>query len=285
MPLTTTEKMLLDAKKNRYAIGAFNAENMEMIQGILNAAEECLSPVIIQTTPSTARYGSLALYRANVEEIAKNLRVPVAMHLDHGDSFALVVKALRAGYSSVMIDGSKEVLEKNIEITKLAVDAASPSKVPVEGELGRVGGKEDDLISEETGFTDPDEAEYFLDKTGVFSLAVGVGTAHGVYAVPPKLNKELISVLSKRLDIPLVLHGGSGLSEEDLKDCIDRGCAKVNFATDLRIAYSKAVRDELLAHPNTVDPKKFGEKGREAVKELVKEKIRIIGSGGKAVLF
>jgi tagatose 1,6-diphosphate aldolase GatY/KbaY len=282
MPLSTTLKMLLDAKKNRYAIGAFNAENMEMIQGILQAAEELLSPVIIQTTPSTVRYGSLELYRANVEEAAKKLKVPAAVHLDHGDSFSLVVKALRAGYTSVMIDGSREVLQKNVEITKLAVDAASPSGVPVEGELGRVGGKEDDISSEETGFTDPDEAEYFVNKTGVISLAVGVGTAHGVYAVPPKLNKELVSVLSKRLDVPLVLHGGSGLSEEDLKECIERGCAKVNFATDLRIAYTNAVKEELLSRPGLTDPKKFGEKGREAVRELVKEKLRIMGSEGMA---
>jgi tagatose 1,6-diphosphate aldolase GatY/KbaY len=282
MPLSTTYKMLQDAKKNRYAVGAFNAENMEMIQGILEAAESTKSPVIIQTTPSTVRYASLELYRANVEEIAKKLTIPAAIHLDHGDGYPLVLRALRAGYTSIMIDGSREILSKNMEITKLAVDAASHSGVPVEGELGRVGGKEDDISSEETGFTDPDEAGLFVKTTGVCSLAVGVGTAHGVYAVPPKLNKELISILSKRLDLPLVLHGGSGLSEEDLQDCIKRGIAKVNFATDLRIAYTNAVKAELSLRPDTADPKKFGAKGREAVKELVMEKIRIIGSAGRA---
>ncbi len=284
MPLTTTDSMLKKAQAGNYAVGAFNAENMEMVQAIIAAAEELNAPVIIQTTPGTIRYASLELYLANVSAAAKTAKVPVAMHLDHGDSFGLAMQALHAGYTSIMIDGSKEVLEKNIALTKSVVDACKPNNIPVEGELGKVGGKEDDMESSGTGYTDPEEAVEFVNRTGVSSLAVGVGTAHGVYATTPVLNTELISVLRKKIDIPMVLHGASGLSNEAVQDCICRGMCKVNFATELRIAYTQAVQDYLAKNPKAIDPKKYGAAAREAVKELVIGRIKVLGSDGKAGL-
>jgi tagatose 1,6-diphosphate aldolase GatY/KbaY len=282
MPLTTTDVMLKKAQSGNYAVGAFNAENMEMVQAIIAAAEELDAPVIIQTTPGTVKYASLELYLANVSAAAKMAKVPVAMHLDHGDTFGLAMKALRTGYTSIMIDGSKEVLEKNIALTKSVVDACKPSNIPVEGELGKVGGKEDDMESSGTGYTDPEEAVEFVKQTGVSSLAVGCGTAHGVYATTPVLNTKLISVLRTKIDVPMVLHGASGLSNEAVQECIRCGMCKVNFATELRIAYTEAVQDYLAKSPKAIDPKKYGAVAREAVKQLVIGRIRILGSEGKA---
>lgn len=282
MPLTTTDMMLKAAQQGHYAVGAFNAENMEMVQAIISAAEELNAPVIIQTTPGTVRYASLDLYCANAAAAAKSAKVPVAIHLDHGESFDMAMQALRAGYTSIMIDGSKEVLEKNISLTKSVVDACKPNHVPVEGELGKVGGKEDDMESDGCGYTDPDEAVEFVNRTGVSSLAVGVGTAHGVYATTPVLNTELIAVLRTRIDIPMVLHGASGLSDEAVRECIKQGICKVNFATELRIAYTKAVQSYLAENPKAIDPKKYGDAARKAVKQLVMDRIRVLGSDGKA---
>ena len=282
MPLVTTEKMLLDAQKGGYAVGAFNAENMEMVQAITEAAEELNAPVIIQTTPGTVRYAGLDYYLANTAAAAERVLVPVAMHLDHGDSFPLAMQALRAGYTSVMIDGSKKPLEENIALTKAVVDACRPSEIPVEGELGQVGGREEDLACENVGYTDPDEAVRFERETGVSSLAVGVGTAHGVYAKTPVLNIDLIAALKKRLTIPMVLHGASGLSDEAIRECIQRGICKVNFATELRIAYTGAIQSYMKQNPGAIDPKKYCMAGREAVKTLVKNRILVCGCAGHA---
>lgn len=282
MPLATSKQMLLDAQKGGYAVGAFNAENMEMVQAIIAAAEELHAPVMIQTTPGTIKYAGLDLYYANVSAAARNASVPVAMHLDHGNSYELAVQALRAGYTSIMIDGSKEVLEKNIAVTKSVVSACAPCGIPVEGELGRVGGKEDDTESAGTGYTDPGEAVRFVAETGVSSLAVGVGTAHGVYKAKPVLNVELISTLRKVLTTPMVLHGASGLTDDDIRNCISRGICKVNFATELRIAFSNAVKEYLKEDPSVLDPKKYGAKAREAVKKQVMERMKVCGCDGKA---
>jgi tagatose 1,6-diphosphate aldolase GatY/KbaY len=282
MPLTTSEYILKKAQMEHYAVGAFNAENMEMVQAIISAAEVLNAPVIIQTTPGTVRYASLDVYLSNVRAAANAAKVPVVMHLDHGDSFSLAMQALRTGYTSIMIDGSKETFEKNIELTKSVVDACKPSNIPVEGELGKVGGKEDDLESSGSGYTDPDEAVEFVKKTGVSSLAVGVGTAHGVYATTPVLNTKLISILRKKIDVPMVLHGASGLSDEAVQKCISCGMCKVNFATELRIAYTQAVQNYLAKNPNTIDPKKYGTAAMKAVKELVTGRIKVLGSDGKA---
>lgn len=282
MALVTTKELLLDAQKNGYAVGAFNVENMEMVQAVIAAAEELRSPVIMQTTPSTLKYADPELFYANVAAVAKKASVPVVMHLDHGSSFELAMRAFRAGYTSIMIDGSHSVLEENIAITKAVVDAAHAGNVPVEAELGKVGGKEDDLDGGAGGFTDPEEAVRFVEETGVDSLAVAIGTAHGVYKGIPKLDVERLSQIREVVSIPLVLHGTSGIPDEDVKECIRRGICKVNYATDLRIAFTEGVKEVLEAKPDTIDPKKYNAAGREKVKEYVLGRIKVVGSEGRA---
>jgi len=282
MPLVTSEKMLLDAQKNGYAVGAFNAENMEMVKAIIAAAEELKAPVMIQTTPSTVKYGTLETFVAIVAAEAKKASVPVCLHLDHGSSFDLAVRAIKEGYTSIMIDGSKLSFEDNIEVSKRVVDVARPNGLPVEAELGKVGGKEDDLVAVADTNTDPEEARIFVEKTGIQSLAVAIGTAHGFYVGTPVLDKERLSEIRKVVDIPLVLHGASGLSDEDVQDCVKRGICKVNFATELRVAYTDAGKKLLAEKPDTFDPKKLGEVGMAAVKELVKSRMIVCGCDGKA---
>lgn len=282
MPLVTSEKMLLDAQKGGYAVGAFNVENMEMVKAVIAAAEELRAPVMLQTTPSTVKYGTLETYSAIVAAEAKKATVPVCLHLDHGSSFDLAVQAIKAGYTSVMIDGSKEDFENNIAVSKIVADVAKAVGIPVEAELGKVGGKEDDLEADADTNTDPMEAKEFVERTGVTSLAIAIGTAHGFYAGTPVLDKERVSEIKKVVSVPLVLHGASGLSDEDVRECVERGMCKVNFATELRAAYTAAGQKLMAEHPETFDPKKLGVVGMEAVKELVKERMKVCGCDGKA---
>ena len=280
--LVTCEKMLLDAQKGRYAVGAFNAENLEMAQAIVAAAEELRAPVMIQTTSSTLKYASPKIYRDMVAAIAESSSAPVCMHLDHGDSVETCMRALRAGYTSLMIDGSHMPYEQNVAEVRVVARAGRACGVPVEAELGKVGGKEDDLDGGSGGYTVPEEALDFVQRTGVTSLAVAIGTAHGVYKGVPKLDIERLKAIRRLVEIPLVLHGASGLSDQAVRDCIAEGICKVNFATELRIAYTDAVRAFLAADPKAFDPKKFGAPGREAVKRLVMERMRVCGCDGKA---
>jgi tagatose 1,6-diphosphate aldolase GatY/KbaY len=277
MPLVTSEELLRDAQKGDYAVGAFNAENMEMVQAIVAAADELHAPVIIQTTPSSIKYGGLRQYLSIVRAAAEIVKVPVAIHVDHGDSFELAVQALRIGYTSIMIDGSHLMFEDNVQLTQKVVAACAPNKIPVEAELGKVGGKEDDMEGGSGGYTVPEEALEFVERTGISSLAVAIGTAHGIYKGTPKLDKERLSIIKKIIDIPLVLHGASGLSDAEVKECISRGICKVNFATELRIAFSDGVKKLLSEKPDTFDPKAYGKVGRENVRQLVKNKIVVCG--------
>ena len=282
MPLVTTKELLLDAQKNGYAVGAFNVENMEMVQAVVAAAEELNSPVIMQTTPSTVKYAGLDYFYANVKVAAERAKVPVVMHLDHGSSFELAMQALRVGYTSIMIDGSHGSFEENIAVSKAVADACHPSLVPVEAELGKVGGKEDDLDGgDENPYTDPQQAVEFVEKTGADSLAVAIGTAHGVYKGTPKLDVERLSDIRKVVEIPLVLHGTSGVPDEAVKECIKRGICKVNYATDLRIAFTKGVNEVFRENPDVFDPKKYNARGREEVKKYVMSKILVCGSDGR----
>ncbi len=282
MALVTTKQMLLNAQAEGYAVGAFNVENMEMVQAVVAAAEELRAPVILQTTPSTIRYADLSYYYAAGKVAAEKASVPVAVHLDHGSSFELAMKALRVGYTSIMIDGSHESLEENIRLSKAVADACHPAGVPVEAELGKVGGKEDSLDGGSGNpYTDPSEAKLFVSATGVDFLAVAIGTAHGVYKGVPHIDLERLSEIRSVVDIPLVLHGTSGVPDETVRECIRRGICKVNYATDLRIAFTKAVCQVLQTHPETIDPKKYGAAGREAVKQYVMDKIRMCGSAGR----
>ncbi len=274
--------MLLKAQQGGYAVGAFNAENMEMIRAIIAAAEELKAPVMIQTTPGTVRYASLETYAAIVKAEAEKVSVPVCLHLDHGESYEMAVKAIQVGYSSVMIDGSKLPLEENIALSKRVADVGRACGVPVEAELGRVGGKEDDTESKDSAYTDPEEAKRFVEETGVDSLAIGIGTAHGVYKVKPVLNTQRISEVKEVVSIPLVLHGSSGLSDEDVRDCVRRGMCKVNFATELRQEYLKATRKLLSEDESIIDPKKIGKAAMEAVKKQVEYRMKVCGCDGKA---
>ena len=283
MPLVTTKELLLDAQKNGYAVGAFNVENMEMVQAVVAAAEELNSPVIMQTTPSTVKYAGLDYFYANVKTAAERAKVPVVMHLDHGNSFELAMQALRVGYTSIMIDGSHGSFEENIAVSKAVADACHPSLVPVEAELGKVGGKEDDLDGgDENPYTDPRQAVEFVERTGVDFLAVAIGTAHGVYKGTPKLDVDRLSEIRKVVTIPLVLHGTSGVPDEAVKECIKRGICKVNYATDLRIAFTKGVNEVFHENPDVFDPKKYNARGREEVKKYVMGKMLVCGSDGKA---
>lgn len=286
MSYVTSEQMLKDARAKGYAVGAFNAENMEMAMAIVAAAEELRAPVILQTTPSTVKYASLEVFASMVRALADKASVPVAMHLDHGSSYELAKDAIAAGYSSVMIDGSKETLDNNIAVTLRVVKEAA-GRVPVEAELGTVGGKEDSTVSNGTAYTDPDDAVRFVLETGCSSLAVGIGTAHGIYVGTPVLDVARLTMIRKKLEengcaIPLVLHGASGLSDEAVKSCIAEGICKVNFATELRQAYTAGVQEYLAADPDVFDPKKYGKVAMQKVKEAVMYRMKVCGCDGKA---
>ncbi len=276
----TSLEMIKKAREGKYAVPAFNAENMEMVKAIVEAAEKASSPVMIQTTMPTVKYIGEETAVAMARAAAERASVPVALHLDHCTSFDGVMRALRAGYTSVMIDGSKLPFEENAELTRRVVDAAHPMGVTVEAELGTVGGKEDN-VSAGIIYTDPDEAKSFVERTGVDILAIAIGTAHGFYKGEPKLDFDRIAVIKDLIDTPLVLHGGSGVPTESVKRAISLGMSKVNFATELRAAMTAAVRDAL-TDASIIDPKKFMGPGKDAVVALCLDKIEMCGSAGKA---
>lgn len=278
---TKSKDMIYAAKKGGYAVPAFNAENLEMVQAIIAAAEETGSPVMIQTTPSTVKYLTLHEAVAMVSAQAKIASVPVALHLDHCESYEGVVAALDAGYTSVMIDASKLPYEENVALTKKTADRAhAQGGITVEAELGTVGGKEDSR-SAQIAYTDPDQALDFYKRTGIDIFAVAIGTAHGFYKGEPKLDFALLEKIAGMIDAPLVLHGGSGIPDEMIRRTIELGICKVNFATELRAAMTAAVR-KALEDGSIIDPKKFMGPGREAVKALCIHKIKLCGSDGKA---
>ena len=281
--LVTSKELLSDAQKSKYAVGAFNVENMEMVLAVLNAAEETHSPVIMQTTPGTVKYAGADMYFANINAAAKRSNIPVACHLDHGSSLAVAVQALRAGYTSIMIDGSKLPFEENIAVTKAVTEICHSVNIPVEAELGRVGGKEDETDNTKTinPYTDPSEAKVFVEKTGCDALAVAVGTAHGVYKGTPQINFDVLEKIRHLVSIPLVLHGTSGVPDDQVIRCVSMGMCKVNYATDLRIAYTYGVKKYIKENPGVFDPKKYGSFGMEEVKNYVKGRMQVLGSCGR----
>lgn len=278
MSLISTKELLIKAQSGGYAVGAFNVENMEMVQAVAAAAQEMNAPVIMQTTPSTIQYAGTEYFYENIRVAAANINVPVAVHLDHGNSFALAMQAYRAGYTSIMIDGSHGTFDENVKLSKAVADACHPGNVSVEAELGKVGGKEDSLDGGENNtLTNPVKAKIFVECTGVDSLAVAIGTAHGIYKGEPKLDLERLSEIISLVTVPLVLHGTSGVPDHIVKACIKRGICKVNYATDLRIAFTGGVKDYLNEKPDTIDPKKYNAAGRERVKQYVKDKMWVCG--------
>ncbi len=279
MPFVTTAEMMKKAQEGGYAVGAFNAENMEMVQAILAAAEAENAPVMIQTTPGTLKYAGPKCFAGLVSRLARDAKVPAALHLDHGNSYELAEECAREGYTSLMIDGSKLPFEENIALTRRVVAIACG--LPVEAELGTVGGKEDGMEAKPQ-YTDPDEAAEFVRRTGISSFAVAIGTAHGVYKGEPKLDLDRLSAVRAKVEIPLVLHGTSGVPEVQVRECIRRGICKVNYATDLRIAFTAGVKKAIAEQPDAFDPKKYLAAGRKAVEERVRELIRLLGSSGRA---
>ncbi len=282
--LVTSRELLADAQSKSYAVGAFNVENMEMVLAVIQAAEETKSPVILQTTPGTVKYAGIEMYAANMRTAAERSNVPVACHLDHGNSFGIAARAFRAGYTSIMIDGSKLDFEDNISLTKSVVEMCHAGNIPVEAELGRVGGKEDNLDNSKTNnpYTNPQEAAEFVARSECDFLAVAIGTAHGVYKGTPQINFDVLGKIRELVSIPLVLHGTSGVPDEQVVHCVKMGMCKVNYATDLRIAYTYGVKRYMQENPGVFDPKKYGACGIEEVKKYVVGRMKVIGSCGKA---
>lgn len=282
--LVTGREILEHAHKNNYAVGAFNVNNMEIVQAIVEAAEETNSPVILQASQGGLKYAGVEYIAALGRVAAEKSKVPVALHLDHGTDFAQVMLCIRNGFTSVMIDGSKHQLEDNILVTKKVIEVAHAVGVSVEAELGKIGGTEDDVTVDEreATFTDPNEAKTFVDETGVDSLAIAVGTAHGVYKGEPKLDFDRIKTIKELLNIPLVLHGSSGVPAEAIKKAVEGGINKINIDTDLRIAFTQAIRDYNKENPDNIDPRKVLKPAKEAMKEIIKVKMELFGSAGRA---
>ena len=282
--LVTTKEMLLDAQKNHYAVGAFNVENLEFVMAVLAAAEETKSPVIMQTTPGTIKTAGLDYFYGMVAAAAARTDVPVALHLDHGDGYDRCMQAFRTGYTSVMIDGSHESFEDNIALTASVARAGSAMGVPVEAELGKVGGKEDDgpAVEGENPYTDPEEAREFVERTGCTSLAIGVGTAHGVYTETPHIEQEVVKAIRAAVDVPLVLHGTSGVPDEQVAEAVKNGICKVNYATELRQAYTKGYMAFMAENPGVFDPKKPAKQGMAEITNIVKVRMENLGSVGRA---
>lgn len=284
MALVPVTELLQRADREGYAVGAFNANNMEIVQAIIAAAEKELAPVIMQASQGAIKYAGLEFITGMVKIAADAARVPVALHLDHGTDFDQVVKCIRSGFTSVMYDGSKLPLEENIAITNKVLEITRPIGVSVEAELGKIGGTEDDIhVSDrEAMYTDPEEARYFVEKTGVESLAIAIGTAHGQYKGEPQLDFARLEKIKKLVKIPIVLHGSSGVPDEAVRRAISLGVCKVNIDTNIREAFVWEMRRRIEADPTEIDPRKLLGPARDAAIAIIREKIRVFGSCGKA---
>lgn len=274
MPLISTVQILKDARVRRYAVGAFNIDNLDMAKGVIQASEALRVPIIIQTTYTTANHAGVKALQGMIKGLAEDSTADIALHLDHGNSYEICAAAAKAGYSSVMIDGSHLSFNENIALTKRVKDYAISLGASVEGELGRIGGTEDGITAEVL-YTGVNECVEFVERTEIDFVAIGVGTAHGVYKGEPVLNIERIREIFSAVSIPLVLHGASGLKPSVIRECVKAGISKINFATEVRMAYTSGVR-ETLQDPKLYDPKVYQLKGREYVTSLVKEKIGML---------
>lgn len=284
MSLVSMTEMLKKAKAEKYAVGHFNINNLEFTQAIVEAAEEQKSPVILGVSEGAVKYMGLDYTVALAEVAAKNASVPIALHLDHGSSFEVAMKLIGAGFSSVMFDGSKHTYDENVMITKKVVEVAHAMGVSVEGELGTIGGTEDDIsvADEDALLANPEQAIRFFNETNVDALAIAVGSAHGVYKGIPKIRYDIIEAVSSKIDIPLVLHGGSGIPDETIKKAISLGIGKVNVNTENQIVMTNKLREVLASDNKVYDPRKYLGPAREDIKKAVCEKIILFGSNGKA---
>jgi len=282
MPLVSSKELLQAALEGHYALGAFNANNMEQVQGIVDAAVEERAPVILQVSQGAIRYAGLEFATAMVRAAATEANVPVVLHLDHGTDFEQNVRCLRAGFTSLMYDGSKKPYEENVRITARVVEIAHYCNIPVEAELGQVlqsadGVTEQDVIH---AMTDPDQAADFVARTGCDSLAVAIGSVHAMAEAAAELDIERLKRIQARVKIPMVLHGSSGVKEESEVEAIQYGIAKINVATMLNQAFVRGLMKAQAESPDNTDPRKWLIQSREAVKEVVRHKIRLFGASG-----
>ncbi|HHV07365.1 MAG TPA: class II fructose-1,6-bisphosphate aldolase [Firmicutes bacterium] len=284
MSLVTLREVLAQAQEGNYAVGAFNANNLEIVQAIMAAAESQNSPVIIQASQGAIKYAGLEHISAMVRAAAATVSVPVVLHLDHGTDFDQVMRCIHAGFTSVMIDASQYPLAENIARVKKVVEVAQAVGVSVEAELGRIGGTEDQVsVSEaEAFFTDPKEAVHFVEETGVDALAVSIGTAHGPYKGEPKLDLERLSKIKELCTLPIVLHGASGVPEDAIRAAIERGVCKINIDTELRQTFTARMRQVIAEKPAEIDPRKILGPAREALQQAVEAKMTLFGSKGQA---
>ena len=281
MPLTTTKEMLQAALEGHFAVGAFNANNMEMVQAIVEAATEERAPVILQVSQGAIRYAGLSFAAGLVKIAAAIADVPVALHLDHGTDFEQNVLCLREGFTSLMYDGSSLTLEENIQNSKRVCDIAHICGIPVETELGKVLQRGATPEQVEAAMAKPEEARRFIEQTGADSLAIAIGSVHALLSQAADLDIERLKAVHQAIPTtPLVLHGSSGVKEDNIGDAMDNGICKVNVATYLSQAFTGALLEHLKAHPSDVDPRAHLVPAREAAKERVREKIRLFRSNG-----
>jgi tagatose 1,6-diphosphate aldolase GatY/KbaY len=283
MTLTHTKFLLEHAQKHTYAVPAFNIHNLESVHCVLDTAKEMESPVILAGTPSTYQYAGTSELVALVAAAAKDRDMQVALHLDHHTELDDIETKIRAGIRSAMIDGSHFSFVKNISITKAVVEMCHRYGSSVEAELGQLVGQEDDLIIEsvEEPYTDPNQAAEFVSKTGIDSLAVAIGTAHGLYKEEPKLDFARLESIAKVVSIPLVLHGASGVSASDVSRCVSMGITKVNVATELKIAYANTLKEVFHRDPTVNDPRVYNIEAKKAMAQVIRQKIDICGSAGR----
>ena len=279
--ILSTREMLLKAQKEGYAVPAFNIHNLETLQVVAETAMEMRSPVIIAGTPSTIEdYAGPDYIKAMAEVASNKYNIPIAIHLDHFENVEAIKKDIDIGFRSCMIDASKYEFEKNIEIVKDVVEYAHKFDAVVEAELGKLGGREDDIEvdAKDAMYTNPDDALEFVNRTGVDSLAIAIGTAHGLYKGEPKLDFERLKEIREKVNVPLVLHGASDVPDELVEKAISLGICKVNIATDLKVPFSDAVKEYFKENPKSNDPRKYMTPGKEAMKKIVEHKISVCGS-------
>ena len=284
MTLISSTEMLQIARRNKYAVGAFNVHTLEMLQAVVEAAVETQSPLIIQSTVGTVKHLGPDYIAEAAKVAADRTGLPIALHLDHCTDFSTIVQCIRAGYTSVMIDASMFAFEENVERTLKVMEIALAAGVNVEAELGKVGGVEDDIVvaEHEALLADPEDCRLFIERTGVHTLAPAIGTAHGIYKGEPNIDFDRIANIAEIVDVPLVLHGGSGIPAEQVRKAVALGMSKMNVATELRIAFSNAIKDVFSVNVEENDPRKYMVPAKEAVKRLAMEKMELCGCIGKA---
>jgi tagatose 1,6-diphosphate aldolase GatY/KbaY len=284
MGIVSTIEMFKEAYKHKFAVPAFNIHNLETLQVVVEAANELKSPVILAATPGTVKYTGADYLFAIANVAANKYNIPIALHLDHAEDYDYIKDCIDIGVKSVMIDASHFPFEENIKRVKHVTDYAHQFGVSVEAELGMLGGQEDDIIVDEKDarYTNPADVPEFINATNIDSLAVAIGTAHGLYKGEPNLDFDRLEKIYHITDKPLVLHGASGISNSDVQKTIEFGVTKVNIATELKIPFSKAVKDHFEKHPDANDPRKYLIPGKEAMREVVKQKIRMCKSDNRA---